>query len=124
MFVRFMILTVCLGSASLFAQSSSGTISGIVRDASGAVISGAQVAVLNRSTQAKRAVTTNGLGTFLAPLLDPGNYDVSINKPGFKSFVQTQLTLTINQVARLEVTLDLTLQLVGARDEWNQVKIH
>ena len=107
MFVRFMILTVCLGSASLFAQSSSGTISGIVRDASGAVISGAQVAVLNRSTQAKRAVTTNGLGTFLAPLLDPGDYDVSINKPGFKSFVQSQLTLTINQVARLEVTLEV-----------------
>lgn len=98
---------VLAGALSALAQSSSGTISGTVRDASGAVIASAEVTVTNRTTQIQRKSVGDSTGTFVVPLVDPGIYDVAVSKPGFKSFVQTEITIAINQVARLEIALEL-----------------
>ena len=72
------------GRASVFAQTSNGTITGVVRDASGAVISGAKVVVTNESTASMRNATTSAVGTFRIESVEPGPYTVHVEKPGFK----------------------------------------
>ena len=106
MLLRFCLCPVLLCISS-FAQSSSSTISGVVRDSSGAAISGAQIKVTNRATQIGRQASSMDNGSYVVPLLDIGGYDVDVSKPGFKSFLQTKVPLTINQVVRIDVTLEV-----------------
>src|SRR5215469_8250102 len=62
-----------------------GAITGTVVDATGAVISAAQVKVVNEGTKAARVVATSGDGTFRVSLLQPGMYSVSVVTPGFQT---------------------------------------
>jgi hypothetical protein len=101
------LLVLTVSAAALSAQSSSATVSGVVRDASGASITGSDVKVISRTTGLQRTSQSAADGTFVVPLLDPGAYDVSVAKSGFKTYQQSQLTLTINQVARIDVTLEV-----------------
>jgi len=94
-------------SSSLWAQTSTGTIVGTVSDASGAVIAGATVIVMNTGTSAKREVTTSGQGEYTAPLLPPGAYNVKVSAAGFRGFEQSGITLRVQQQARVDVALQL-----------------
>ena len=67
-------------------QTSSGTITGVVRDASGAVISDANVVATNESTASTRKTTTSSTGTFRFESVEPGPYTVHVDKSGFKGF--------------------------------------
>lgn len=70
------------------AQSLTGEIDGTVRDASGSLVAGANVTVTNTDRQqVVRTVITNNVGSFTAPLLETGNYQVSVESPGFKKTV-------------------------------------
>src|ERR1035438_5598847 len=68
-----------LPGAPLMAQVTSGTISGRVQDATGAVISGAAVTVSNPSNGLTRQITTSDSGEFVAPNLLPGTYNITPN---------------------------------------------
>ncbi len=68
--IAAMVLAFVAGS-SVFAQTSNGTITGVVRDASGAVISGAKVVVTNESTASMRNATTSAVGTFRIESVEP-----------------------------------------------------
>lgn len=70
----------------LRAQVAGGTISGEVTDSSGAAVDGAQVKVVDVSTNATVTVTTSGAGNFNVPDLNPGNYEVTITGTGFTPF--------------------------------------
>src|SRR5262245_33692245 len=61
-----------------------GTITGEVKDASGAAVAGAAVQVRNVATNGIRAATTNEEGVYSIPALVPGIYDIRAEKPGFK----------------------------------------
>jgi len=69
-------ISVFLGSHLAFAQVTTGTISGIVQDASGAAIAGASVTVKNLDTGTNRTVTTDSGGRYNAPDLPLGNYEL------------------------------------------------
>lgn len=77
-------LFVCLESALLFAQVTSGTIFGRVKDATGAYISGATVTVRSPETGAQRTVTTSDTGDFTVPNMPPDTYTIAIEMKGFK----------------------------------------
>jgi hypothetical protein len=89
------------------AQTSSCRLEGIVRDASGAVIPGASVTILNTRTQLTAETITNEAGIFVFPALPPGDYTVSAEAQGFKIEVHTAVTLnvsaTVSETFRLEV---------------------
>jgi hypothetical protein len=104
-------LTLVLSSAVL-AQTTSTTILGTVTDASGAVLAGAKVTVVNTGTGVKREDTTSSTGDFSFPLLDVGVYDVTVDAQGFKSEVRRNIVLQINE----KVRADFALQ-VGATSE-------
>ena len=93
-----------------FGQGITGSITGTVTDASGAGIAGATVTVRQVETNAARIVTTSDIGSYTVTQLAPGNYSVKIDKSGFKTFQQNDITLEINQVAQINAQLGIGSQ--------------
>lgn len=71
----------------------SGTLSGSVYDASGAVIPNASVTVVNEASNDTRNVLTNGDGHFVFPSTLPGSYTVTVELKGFKTAKQTGVVI-------------------------------
>ena len=94
-------------SSLLFAQSERGTISGTVSDSSGAVIPGAKVTVTNLSTNTSITTATSGAGDYTAPQLPPGQYNVRIDKEGFKPAVTANVTVNTSTNTRVDITLEV-----------------
>jgi hypothetical protein len=91
-------------SSLVFAQSPQGRISGRVTDATGAVVSGAKVTILNTATGITRVVTTSA-GDYSAPNLDPGNYTVTVEATGFKKTMSAPLVLEVSRDVRADLQL-------------------
>ncbi len=96
-----------LACASVFAQSERGTITGAVRDSSGAVIPAAKVTVRNNATNVVVTDTTNASGEFTAPSLSPGTYTVRVEKAGFRPSEEKGLNLDAAQTVRADATLEV-----------------
>jgi len=92
-------------SAWLLAQSELATLTGTVADASGGVIANADVTVTNQGTNISSTGRTNENGRYVVPSLKPGLYTVAVSAPGFKKYVNTAVTLQVNQTARLDIEL-------------------
>jgi len=87
-----------------FAQTTAG-ITGKIRDSSDALIPGAKVTVTNLGTGLKREAVSDGMGGYDAPALPPGTYSINVQKEGFKAARREGLTLEVNQMARIDFTL-------------------
>jgi hypothetical protein len=97
-----LVLVACLNPAHLTAQSSTqGAISGTVSDPSGAVVGGSAITIQNKGTNAITRVTSDNSGYFIAPLLDPGNYKVSITASGFANYTAGNVTVIVGQVTSI-----------------------
>ena len=95
-------LAICQGTLTSHAQSTTqGSIAGTVVDPSGAVISGAQIAILNTATGFKIALTSDSNGSFKAPLLEPGSYAVTISSAGFAGYKAERVSVLVGQVTTL-----------------------
>ena len=105
---RKLIMIVALVVASLpaiaAAQNATGTITGLVRDSSGAAIPGATVRVVNEGTGATVQAVSNEQGSYRADPLAPGRYRLETTLDGFEPAVR-QVVLEIGQTAAIEVTL-------------------
>ena len=71
-------LLLILQALPAIAQITTASLQGLVRDSSGAVITGAQVKVVNMDTNVATPTVTNSTGRFLAPSLPPGRYEVVV----------------------------------------------
>ncbi|PWU05121.1 MAG: hypothetical protein C5B51_15380 [Terriglobia bacterium] len=80
-------LLLCSAFA-LHAQTPTGTITGTVRDESGAVIPNAAVTVTHKATGLTRAMAANAEGLYAAPALQPGDYEVRAEMPSFRTLVR------------------------------------
>jgi len=99
---------VLFGTASLvLGQSTTATLSGTVKDPSGAILPGVEVGVSNVQTGQRRGTVTDDRGNYLVPLLPVGEYEISFGLPGFQRSVVSGIVLQINQKARVDVTLEL-----------------
>ena len=94
-----------LHSMQAFGQINTATLSGAVKDPSGAVVSNAAVIVLQTATGIARTAQTNEAGLFTVPLLQPGVYTVTVSKSGFESATESNIELQVNQLASLNITL-------------------
>ncbi len=104
---RFLILSlvVLLVCGQLFGQTETGQISGTVTDPSGAVVPNANVTVTNLGTGAVRRVTSSNNGYYAVTNLQPGNYEVKVEAPGFKEFTSRS---TVSVGARNTADAQLT----------------
>ena len=92
-------------AATLAAQSITGSVTGVVTDASGAVIQGAEVMVINIGTNIRSNAKTGASGNYTVPLLPRGEYRVEVSAAGFKRFVREGILLQVQQTARLDVQM-------------------
>ena len=83
------------------------TISGVVTDASGGVVVGASVTVTNVLTNAERSATTNELGFYTVGSLQPGEYSVDVQAPGFQRLTQSGVTVEIDRRIRVDASLQV-----------------
>jgi len=96
-----------IGVTTLRGQGSTATITGTVTDPSGAVVPGAAVTVLNQATGVDFHQETNSAGVYSFGALIPGTYSVTVAAKGFKTYVNRDLGLTVNQILRIDATLEV-----------------
>src|SRR5215472_8483252 len=90
---------------SAFAQKITGTITGVVTDDSGAAMPDASVTVTSVQTGAKRTATTNAEGSFSFPELNPGMYNISVTKTGFKKVEEKNVELHVSDITNVTLKL-------------------
>src|SRR5262245_21535933 len=93
------LLLLLLSSINGNAQGTTATISGTVSDASGAVVPGTMIVILNEETGISREVVADETGRYSAPALGLGNYRVTASRDGFQTQVRSGIQLTVGRQA-------------------------
>jgi len=109
-------VVVAFIAAGAYAQNQSAQVSGLITDPSGAVVPRASLALLNKDTGLTRTSESNNEGYYVIPLLQPGNYSMTVKASGFETAVRDGINLQIAQNARIDFTLQ-----VGATQQMVQV---
>src|SRR5712691_8857845 len=100
-------LCALLAISSLTQAQVSGSLSGKVEDATGAVVSGAKITVKSLETGAARIAATDAAGNFRIPSLPLGPQEVKAEKTGFKAVVRTGINLAVGQEAVVNLSLEV-----------------
>src|SRR5882762_3240855 len=111
-FVTAIVVLIALPMCLVFAQTSTATILGVVKDTSGAVVPGVSITVKHTESGLTRTVVSSERGGYNVPLLPVGAYEITTTMPGFKQMVRSGINLVVGQ----EAVVDLTLE-VGANAE-------
>src|SRR5215831_7780852 len=111
-FVTAIVVFIALPTCLVFAQTSTATILGVVRDTSGALVPGVSLTVKHTESGLTRSVVSGERGGYTVPLLPVGAYEITTTMPGFKQAVRSGINLVVGQ----EAVVDLTLE-VGANSE-------
>ncbi len=101
---------IVLAAATVFCfsaagQTATGILQGLVTDATGAAVPGATVTIENARTGVRQQLATNQEGRFVQPYLLPGEYRVTVEKPGFEKYVTSGVKLNVQQTVALEIPL-------------------
>jgi hypothetical protein len=99
-------LSLLAASSMVHAQSTS-SLHGVISDPQTAVISGAIVALSNAATGASRQVITDNTGAYQFLQVAPGDYTLTVTKPGFSKATQEHVVLQVNTPATLSVQLQV-----------------
>src|ERR1700675_1647192 len=92
-------------AVSIYSQVTGATLSGVITDSSGAVISGAQVSATNTATGISKEATTDSAGLYTLPNLQAGNYEVKVTATGFTTAVQPNLALAVGAQQSLNIAM-------------------
>ncbi|MGH9672827.1 MAG: carboxypeptidase-like regulatory domain-containing protein, partial [Bryobacteraceae bacterium] len=88
-------------------QEARSTLLGRVTDQTGGVIAGAVVKAVNTDTGVQFTASTNASGDFLLPFLIPGSYSLTVEAPGFKQWVRSQLQTRVNDRITIDVAMEI-----------------
>ncbi len=100
---RFALLTA-MSVLPLTAQTGSGTVQGLVKDASAAVVAGAKVTIVHTATMREYSTTTNDDGFFVFPPALPGSYEITATVPGMETW-KAEFLLAVGQTAEISPVL-------------------
>src|SRR5436309_4669868 len=101
-----LVVLACMAFAiALSAQVITGTVSGTVKDASGAVLPGVTIQVQNTDTGVARMLITDERGYYTASNMSPGNYEVSASLEGFQTEVRRGFSVNVGQTSVIDFTL-------------------
>ena len=102
---RFLVVGLfALSAAVAFAQDTA-TLTGTIRDNTGAVIPNASVTLKNSATGIVHELKTNSSGEYVAAALPPGQYNLSVSVAGFRKYQADGVILRVAQNARIDVTM-------------------
>ena len=97
-----------LAPPSTHAQEYRGTISGIVTDATGAVVPNATVNITETNTGSLHKTTSNSGGEYNVPFLLPGNYRIEAEAPGFDNLVRNNITIQAGDHPNISLGLSVS----------------
>jgi hypothetical protein len=104
---RTAVAMLVLSAAFVHAQDTA-SVTGTVRDSSGASIANAQIAVVNTERGINRTTVTNSDGEYSVPALPaPSTYNLTVTAQGFKKYAAKGVALDIAQKARIDVALEV-----------------
>jgi hypothetical protein len=86
-------------------QSDTGVLFGVISDPAARTVMGARVKLHHKSTGAAREYITDERGVYFFTFLPPGNYSVEFQADGFKQYQDTDVTVRVAQVTRLDVEM-------------------
>ncbi len=99
------ILLLVFGQTQLHAQYDSGSLVGVIQDSTGAVIPGATVTVVNKSTGAVFTTTSGAAGQYEAPSLHTGTYKITAERSGFNTAVADNILVSVGVRQHIDLTL-------------------
>jgi hypothetical protein len=99
------LLVILLPTSVAGATGIGGSISGTVKDATGAVIVGASVVVVNSETALRETTLTNERGEYVFPVLPVGRYDLEITQTGFRPYRRAGIAIDTDSSIRVDVSL-------------------
>jgi hypothetical protein len=112
LFLFSLTLAMMLASPFAGAQSTGGRIRGTVSDPSGASVTAATVTLVNEATHASHEVQSGASGEYIFIEVPVGSYEIDVTQAGFKKFIRKGITLDLNEV----ISVDITLQLGAATE--------
>jgi hypothetical protein len=115
-YLGIVLLISVLACVSAWAQATA-QISGTVRDASGAVLPGADITASQTETGIVRSTVSNETGSYVIPTLPLGPYKLEVSLPGFRTFVQAGIVLQVNSNPTINAVLE-----VGQKSELVEVQ--
>src|SRR5260370_25745143 len=98
---------VILTCATAAAQKDTGAIAGLVKDSSGAVVSGAEVTITDADRGTSLVLKTNAQGEYVASPLKIGRSHVTVEKAGFKKAVAGPIVVNVQERPEIDVTLQV-----------------
>ena len=109
---RFWLVTVALAltcwlALPVMAQVTTGTLTGLVTDPQGAIVSGATITLTNSETRVETRTTSNDQGEFVFPSVPPGRYTLGVEATNFKKALATDLVVEVGVTSRTTVVLEV-----------------
>ena len=105
-YTKTIFVLACL-PAIVAAQSTFGTILGVVTDNSGAVVPNAKIVITNQGENVAREIESDAQGNYEAANLKAGLYSISAEAAGFRAFRQGNLNLDARQTLRVNVAMEI-----------------
>ncbi|WP_326446963.1 TonB-dependent receptor [Edaphobacter sp.] len=99
------VLAVMFGAAALVAQVDTGGVTGTVRDATGAVVSGASVVLTNDATGVPATTVSTSTGTYVFDAVRPGTYTIRCEANGFQKYVTRGLDIHVQKTLTVDISL-------------------
>ena len=99
-----------IAASHVQAQSTFAALTGTVKDPSGSIVAGSLVTVRNTGTSARRSAVTDSSGGYTVVNLEPGSYDITVEKEGFQKAVYAGIELAARQTVRVDASLLLGTQ--------------
>jgi hypothetical protein len=105
--IRLLAVIACLASTALFAQEFRGTFSGLVTDAQGAAMPNVKITATEKATATKSETVSSATGEYTIPFLVPGEYEITAEITGFKTYKREGLTLSIGEHPVVDIKLEV-----------------
>jgi len=120
--LRPCLLAICLlvgVATATLAQVTSGSLTGVVADPTGAVVPGAKVTLTDVNKGYTYPVTTDSVGRYVIPNLLPSTYKLTVDAPGFRTFARDGIVVDVGARVAVDVHLEVgasaqTVEVVGA----------
>ena len=108
--IAAVLVLLCGLGGSAFAQITTGTVTGTVTDAKGAAMAGVSILLHNDDTGVDTPVKSNDSGIYTAPLLPPGNYELTATQTGFATVQNKGVRVQVGQTLRIDVEMPVASQ--------------
>ncbi|MCX6612094.1 MAG: carboxypeptidase-like regulatory domain-containing protein, partial [Acidobacteria bacterium] len=106
--MKFRLLLLAMSCcAFLSAQQDRGSITGVVKDSTGALIPDAKITATRIETNTITNIASSSSGDYTLPSLDIGTYNIRVEKQGFKSSIAKDIVVTASGAARIDIILEV-----------------